>query len=400
MLHQDTPISNANSVLNTSSLDENSGPNNYMPAARPPLSPLFFPSTSAQPPAALPPVNAPLISSPDQLSEQVMTPDPAANIESPTTSEDGQPKFYAVEAILVTSTLHLNTEQQPSAPVYDAILVPNIFSRSWWKKHLRLISIMSIVIIVAVSVTIGVLLFPKESDDTAIDSEKWKFSGPNQNSTTPTISGDEVVSVKHDSPPSRTPTSPPTQPEFGAIFVGALLETECVSCDVRAVMNRNGNTAVSDSDWIHLFSNVSGSVEQSSSLDFSWDKVHNVDSIAISDDVLVAGFPLEGCLEGYGCKGAVLVFEKDAAGTWGESEILVPGDVNNAHTSFGHEVAVDSDFIVVGARSVQSMYTYRRNGTTWVQEQKLSPVEANSNFGSACALKGGLLARISWIWEW
>lgn len=72
----------------------------------------------------------------------------------------------------------------------------------------------------------------------------------------------------------------------------------------------------------------------------------------------------------------------------------------------GFSVAIDGDILVLGAKGDDvvginsgSVYTYRWNGTSWEQQQKLVPSDAASvdNFGQSVAIDGDTIVVGSWI---
>lgn len=117
-------------------------------------------------------------------------------------------------------------------------------------------------------------------------------------------------------------------------------------------------------------------------------------SVAAHGDVVVAGArfadaPAED-------SGAVYVFRRGPGG-WHEEAKLIPRDPVE-HDRFGHAVAMDGDTIVVGApahhelgRKVGSVYVFRFRRGAWRQEAKLAAPEA-ARFGHAVAVSGGRLA--------
>lgn len=93
--------------------------------------------------------------------------------------------------------------------------------------------------------------------------------------------------------------------------------------------------------------------------------------------------------------GAVYAFQRGPAG-WSEKAKLVPADPS-PHDRFGNAVALDGDTLVVGApahhelgRKVGSAYVFRYRGTAWRQEAKLAAPEA-ARFGQAVAVSGDRL---------
>ena len=94
--------------------------------------------------------------------------------------------------------------------------------------------------------------------------------------------------------------------------------------------------------------------------------------------------------------GAAYVF-RFRRGSWKqEARLAVPGSLR-----FGHAVAVSGDCIVVGAPGdlvgdlpAGAVHVFRRQGSSWRQEARLTAgdAEARDLFGAAVALSGGLMA--------
>jgi hypothetical protein len=90
--------------------------------------------------------------------------------------------------------------------------------------------------------------------------------------------------------------------------------------------------------------------------------------------------------------GAVYVFRRGPAG-WRQEVKLVAADAHE-HDRFGNAVAIDGDTLVVGAhahhelgRRAGSAYVFRYRGGAWRQEAKLRVAEA-ARFGHAVAVSG------------
>lgn len=120
-------------------------------------------------------------------------------------------------------------------------------------------------------------------------------------------------------------------------------------------------------------------------------------ALGISGDYIVAGSPGEGgdFDGGVGC-----VFKREGNG-WVEHTIL-QGEGFESGERFGFAVAIDGDYIVVGAPHVVSgnlnigfgfAYVFRREGDTWIKEAKLvsSGSEINDAFGLSVGINGNLI---------
>jgi hypothetical protein len=117
------------------------------------------------------------------------------------------------------------------------------------------------------------------------------------------------------------------------------------------------------------------------------------DSMTLEGDVALIGAP-----EDSGSQGAVYVFRLDGAGWSEEVKLTVDGE---ALDRFGSSLDLEGDLAVIGASgenlpamiSVGAVYTYRYDGSAWVQEQRLThadPVTLDQ-LGSSVAVEGDRL---------
>ena len=114
-------------------------------------------------------------------------------------------------------------------------------------------------------------------------------------------------------------------------------------------------------------------------------------SVALDGNVAVVGAHFEG---GAGFwAGAAYVFRHNGT-QWVEEQKLTGGDTE-AFDFFGAAVAVENDVIVVGAPGdggeTGSAYVFGYNGTTWMEEQKLTLSETSLGFGAPLSLDGNVL---------
>ena len=122
-------------------------------------------------------------------------------------------------------------------------------------------------------------------------------------------------------------------------------------------------------------------------------------SVAVSGDFALVGANGE---DGAGTnRGAVYIFERDYGGldNWGEIEKLTASDVEDGD-EFGHSVAIDGDYVVVGVRyedgggtSRGAGYIYGRNyggADNWGEVMKLTALDAQDQdfFGYSVAISG------------
>ncbi len=109
--------------------------------------------------------------------------------------------------------------------------------------------------------------------------------------------------------------------------------------------------------------------------------------VAISGDWAVASSPFDG--EVVNNSGAIYVFQRQGT-TWVQVQKLKANDPTDG-SGFGWSVAIDGDLIVVGAfNDAGSAYVFERSGLTWSQTAKLVASDANSgdNFGYDVAVSG------------
>jgi FG-GAP repeat protein len=100
-------------------------------------------------------------------------------------------------------------------------------------------------------------------------------------------------------------------------------------------------------------------------------------SVAISGETIVVG-------DLTGVPGSAHVFVRSGE-TWELQATLVPDDGLEANF-FGASVSIDGDTLVVG--SVNSVYVFNRNGTTWTQQAKLESLDADNWFGWSVSIDG------------
>ena len=119
--------------------------------------------------------------------------------------------------------------------------------------------------------------------------------------------------------------------------------------------------------------------------------------IAVSGNTLVVGAALDVTNGVIG--GAAYVYVRDGH-TWSLQQKLFASDRAN-FDQFGIAVDIVGDTIVVGAHGdndegfqTGAVYVFRRNGTTWTEEQKLKASDAapDSAFGLSVALSGQTVA--------
>ncbi len=119
-------------------------------------------------------------------------------------------------------------------------------------------------------------------------------------------------------------------------------------------------------------------------------------AVGLSGETAVAGAPLKPCAAGAGC-GAAYVFVRSGV-TWSQQQVLKASDAALGD-NLGVAVAVSGDTTVAGTAlkactagvRCGAGYLFARVGTTWSQQQKLTPSDAAANdfFGAAVAMSAG-----------
>jgi len=176
-----------------------------------------------------------------------------------------------------------------------------------------------------------------------------------------------------------------------------------------------GNNDAIDAGAAYVFVRSNGAWIQQAYLKVTYAEAydHFGRSVAIDGDTIVVGAPQEdsdGSGEennDAGNSGAAYVFFR-AGGVWTQQAFLKASNIG-ADDKFGIAVAIDGDFIVVGAygedcalgagkndNSAQNSgagYVYMRDGTTWSYESflKASNAEAGDMFGHSVAIDGDTL---------
>jgi len=115
------------------------------------------------------------------------------------------------------------------------------------------------------------------------------------------------------------------------------------------------------------------------------------DALAMSGDTAIIGAQQDGA----GFNGAAYIFTR-SGNTWSEQQKLTALD-GAADDRFGTSVAISGDTVVIGAPFDNDMggdsgsaYVFVRSGTTWTEQQKLTPADGadDDRFGIAVSLIG------------
>jgi hypothetical protein len=128
-------------------------------------------------------------------------------------------------------------------------------------------------------------------------------------------------------------------------------------------------------------------------------------AVAIDGDTIVVGAPAEDSNQtsvsngttasgdnSSAASGAAYVFRR-TAGSWAQ-EAYLKGSAIAAGANFGFAVAISGDTIVVGAHgensSTGAAYVFKRSGTTWSEEQRLTAVNGGGgdDFGTSVGISG------------
>ncbi|MBI4717886.1 MAG: hypothetical protein HY763_08795 [Planctomycetes bacterium] len=112
-------------------------------------------------------------------------------------------------------------------------------------------------------------------------------------------------------------------------------------------------------------------------------------AVSISGDLVLAGASADS--DSGANSGSAYVFRREPGG-WAQEAKLLASD-GAMFAEFGYAVSVYGNVAVVGARmplGAGAMYTYRRIGTNWVDERKVTPpaIAAGDEFGVALSLFG------------
>ncbi len=119
------------------------------------------------------------------------------------------------------------------------------------------------------------------------------------------------------------------------------------------------------------------------------------ENVALDGDTLVVGASLDDDAAGSN-QGAAYVFTR-AGSVWSQQQRLTPADASGSDY-FGHSVTLSGDTAIVSAHyddgpagvDQGSAYVFTRSGTTWTEQQKLTPADAVAGdvFGWSVAVEG------------
>jgi hypothetical protein len=103
--------------------------------------------------------------------------------------------------------------------------------------------------------------------------------------------------------------------------------------------------------------------------------------VSVDGDWLAAG-----AKEHNMARGAAYLFHRES-GQWVQRHKIVPSDLE-LDSRFGGAVAIDGEWLAIGAAGFESeaVYTYKRNGNSWPQKQRIHTMADQVAFGSAVKL--------------
>lgn len=127
-------------------------------------------------------------------------------------------------------------------------------------------------------------------------------------------------------------------------------------------------------------------------------------SVSVYGDAALVGAFWVDCAAGFGC-GAAYVYRFNGS-NWIEEQKLTASDAQESDF-FGYSVSVSGNVVLVGALlrdcpagdGCGAAYVYRFNGSTWVEEQKLTPSDAagNDRFGTSVSVSGNVAVIGAWL---
>ena len=123
------------------------------------------------------------------------------------------------------------------------------------------------------------------------------------------------------------------------------------------------------------------------------------ESVSLSGETAVIGSSMRRCMgDAQGNCGAAYVFRFNGT-TWVEEQILIASDAADA-SRFGGSVSVQGGTVLVGAPSgafvegncCGAAYVFRFNGTSWVEEQRLTASDGSvrDSFGQSVSVNGNM----------
>jgi len=137
-----------------------------------------------------------------------------------------------------------------------------------------------------------------------------------------------------------------------------------ISGDTIVATSDNDSSDVDATSSVYVFERSGGAWTQQAKLTvddvFDWSD----ESVAISGNTLVVGWPNGNSMDD---RGEVYVFER-SGGAWSKKVKLVPNDDGGAYR-FGKSVSISGDTIVVGSSS--AVFVFERSEGAWTQQAQL-----------------------------
>jgi hypothetical protein len=173
-----------------------------------------------------------------------------------------------------------------------------------------------------------------------------------------------------------------------------------VSGDVLAVgaYGNDDDGSNSGSAYVYRYNGSSWLEEQKLIADDAYAYDNFGSSVSVSGGVMVVGAEWDD--DAGSGSGSAYVYRYDVDGhSWGQERKLTANDAA-AYDNFGHSVSISGDVTVVGVygdddagSSSGSVYVYRYNGSSWLEEQKLmaGDAAADDQFGSSVSVNGDVL---------
>jgi hypothetical protein len=106
-------------------------------------------------------------------------------------------------------------------------------------------------------------------------------------------------------------------------------------------------------------------------------------SVSIDGD-----YAIVGCYQDNGCTGSAYIFKR-VGSTWSEEAKLIPSDAETGDYA-GFSVSISGDYAILGAPTNEAAYIFIRSGSSWTQQAKLTSTGGGvlDFFGWSVAISG------------
>ena len=104
-------------------------------------------------------------------------------------------------------------------------------------------------------------------------------------------------------------------------------------------------------------------------------------SVSIKGDYAIVG-AINDSENGY-LAGAAYIFKRNGT-TWSQQDKLL----GNSWNYFGYSVSIDGDYALIGGMWGNKAYIFKREGTNWIEQQELTASTSTNDFGSSVSLDG------------